>query len=66
VRVRATLVLPNYPRYRHRMELIERSRFVPRPGCEPLVPDWKRAEWACVVLPEGDLATKEASDEHPN
>jgi uncharacterized protein len=53
VRVRATQVFPNCPRYIHRMALIERSRFVPRVGREPPVPDWKRAEWACDVLPEG-------------
>ena len=51
VRVRATQVFPNCPRYIHRMALIERSRFVPRPGIETPVPAWKRAEWACDVLP---------------
>jgi uncharacterized protein len=60
VRVRTTQVFPNCPRYIHRMELVERSRFVPRADAEPPVPDWKRAEWACDVLPEGDPATKEA------
>ena len=30
VRVRATQVFPNCPRYIHRMALVERSRFVPR------------------------------------
>ena len=56
VRVRATQVFPNCPRYIHRMELVERSRFVPEPGFEPPVPDWKRTEWACDVLPAGDPA----------
>jgi predicted pyridoxine 5'-phosphate oxidase superfamily flavin-nucleotide-binding protein len=64
VRVRATHVFPNCPRYIHRMRLVERSRFVPRPDSEPPVPDWKRAEWACDVLPRGDPPTWEASDEH--
>jgi uncharacterized protein len=64
VRVRATQVFPNCPRYIHRMRLVERSRFVPRPDAEPPVPDWKRAEWACDVLPKGDPATEETSDEH--
>jgi uncharacterized protein len=63
VRVRATQVFPNCPRYIHRMQLVERSRFVPRRDGEPPVPDWKRAEWACDVLPKGDPATEEASDE---
>ena len=30
VRVRATQVFPNCPRYVHKLELVERSRFVPR------------------------------------
>ena len=56
VRVSATQVFPNCPRYIHRMELVERSRFVPRPDHEPPVPDWKRTDWACDVLPAGDPA----------
>ncbi len=51
VRVRATEVFPNCPRYIHRYALVERSRFVPREGCEAPVPDWKRSEWARDVLP---------------
>jgi uncharacterized protein len=54
VRVRAREVFPNCPRYIHRYELVERSRFVPRGGGEPPpVPDWKRREWARDVLPGG-------------
>ena len=56
VRVHATEVFPNCPRYIHRMELVERSRFVPRPQCETPVPDWKRTDWARDVLPAGDPA----------
>lgn len=56
VRVRATEVFPNCPRYIHRMALVARSRFVPRAGREPPIPDWKRTEWACDVLPAGDPA----------
>jgi predicted pyridoxine 5'-phosphate oxidase superfamily flavin-nucleotide-binding protein len=56
VRVRATEVFPNCPRYIHRMELVERSRFVPRAGETTPVPDWKRTAWACDVLPAGDPA----------
>jgi len=51
VRVRATEVFPNCPRYIHRMQLVERSEFEPRDGCEPPVPAWKRTEWARDVLP---------------
>jgi predicted pyridoxine 5'-phosphate oxidase superfamily flavin-nucleotide-binding protein len=53
VRVRALQVFPNCPRYIHRMALVERSRFVPEAGRETPVPDWKRADWACDVLPRG-------------
>ncbi len=56
VRVRATEVFPNCPRYIHRMALVERSRFVPRADRETPVPDWKRSSWACDVLPQGDPA----------
>jgi predicted pyridoxine 5'-phosphate oxidase superfamily flavin-nucleotide-binding protein len=51
VRVRATEVFPNCPRYIHRMALVERSRYVPRSGHEPPVPAWKRTDWARDVLP---------------
>jgi predicted pyridoxine 5'-phosphate oxidase superfamily flavin-nucleotide-binding protein len=56
VRVRATEVFPNCPRYIHRMALVERSRFVPREHAEPPVPEWKRTSWACDVLPANDPA----------
>jgi uncharacterized protein len=56
VRVRATHVLPNCPRYVHRMEIVERSRFVPHESCETPVPDWKRRPWSRDVLAAGDPA----------
>ncbi len=58
VRVQATQVFPNCPRYIHRMELVERSRFVPAADHDPPVPDWKRTDWACDVLPAGDPARR--------
>ncbi|MEA2257016.1 MAG: uncharacterized protein QOG35_3061 [Solirubrobacteraceae bacterium] len=51
VRVQATEVFPNCPRYIHRLALVGRSRFVPRSGCETPVPEWKHSEWARDVLP---------------
>jgi uncharacterized protein len=57
VRVKATQVFPNCPRYIHRMALVERSRFVPHAECETPVPEWKRTEWARDVLPAGDPAS---------
>jgi uncharacterized protein len=56
VRVTATQVFPNCPRYIHRMALIERSRFVPRADHAAPVPEWKRSTWACDVLPHDDPA----------
>jgi predicted pyridoxine 5'-phosphate oxidase superfamily flavin-nucleotide-binding protein len=58
VRVRATEVFPNCPRYIHRMELVERSRFVPHQGVPTPVPDWKRSDLAAGVLPAGDPAAE--------
>lgn len=56
VRVQATEVFPNCPRYIHKLQLVARSRFTPRADCEPPVPDWKRREWARDVLAAGDPA----------
>jgi predicted pyridoxine 5'-phosphate oxidase superfamily flavin-nucleotide-binding protein len=59
VRVRPTEVFPNCPRYIHRMTLVGRSKFVPREEQQVPVPDWKRTDWACDVLPAGDPAREE-------
>jgi hypothetical protein len=59
VHVRATDVLPNCSRYVHRLELVERSRFVPHEGVAPPVPDWKRREWSHDALPEDHPARGE-------
>jgi uncharacterized protein len=56
VRVRATEVFPNCPRYIHKLHLVEHSRFVPRQACETPIPDWKNSAWARDVLPPGDPA----------
>jgi uncharacterized protein len=61
VRVHATQVFPNCPRYIHRMALVERSRFVPHAGVETPFPDWKRTDWACDVLPERDAQSGQKS-----
>jgi uncharacterized protein len=58
VRVRATQVFPNCPRYIHRMSLVARSRFVPRAATVPPVPEWKRADWARDALPANDPARR--------
>ena len=56
MRVRATEVFPNCPRYIHEYRLVKRSRFVPKTDCETPVPAWKRSEWAHDALPENDPA----------
>ncbi len=56
VRVSATEVFPNCPRYIHEYKLVKRSRFVPTAECETPVPQWKQSEWAHDVLPENDPA----------
>ena len=56
VRVRASHVFPNCPRYIHHYKLIQRSRFVPKKECKTPVPEWKRSDWARDVLPADDPA----------
>jgi predicted pyridoxine 5'-phosphate oxidase superfamily flavin-nucleotide-binding protein len=52
VRVTATEIFPNCPRYIHKLELVERSRFVPQAGVETPEPEWKSADWARDVVPK--------------
>ena len=56
VRVRATEVFPNCPRYIHEYRLVQRSRFVPRSDCSTPVPRWKTREWSRDTLPTKDPA----------
>jgi hypothetical protein len=58
VRVRAGEVFPNCPRYIHKYQLVERSRFVPHAECETPVPDWKRNPEYADALPASDPARK--------
>jgi predicted pyridoxine 5'-phosphate oxidase superfamily flavin-nucleotide-binding protein len=62
VRVRADQVFPNCPRYIHRYQLVERSRFVPKAACETPVPAWKTREWSRDALPENDPARNPARE----
>jgi predicted pyridoxine 5'-phosphate oxidase superfamily flavin-nucleotide-binding protein len=59
VRVTATHVFPNCPRYIHRMTLAERSVHAPRAGHEPPVPAWKTFDAFRDALPERDRAAAE-------
>ena len=58
VKVSVRQVFPNCPRYIHKMQLVERSKFVPHTAVSTPVPGWKRMEWACDVLPAGDAALR--------
>jgi hypothetical protein len=54
--VEARSIYPNCPRYIHKYELVERSRFVPHPATQTPIPAWKESEWARDVLPANDPA----------
>lgn len=56
VRVEARKIYPNCPRYIHKYELVERSRFVPHVAEETPIPAWKTSDWAKDVLPANDPA----------
>jgi predicted pyridoxine 5'-phosphate oxidase superfamily flavin-nucleotide-binding protein len=62
VKVAVREIFPNCPRYIHRMQLVERSKFVPRSAVPTPVPGWKRMDWACDVLPAGDPAREPESE----
>ncbi|MEO5511440.1 MAG: pyridoxamine 5'-phosphate oxidase family protein [Longimicrobiales bacterium] len=51
VQVEAARIYPNCPRYIHKYEMVERSKFVPRNGVQTPEPDWKAAPWAAGALP---------------
>jgi len=54
VRVTVENMFINCPRYIHRMKKIEQSEYVPEPGCETPVPEWKTLEVVQDVLPDSD------------
>ena len=56
VKIKVRQVFPNCPRYIHKMQLVERSSFVPRAEVKTPVPAWKRMEWSCDVLAKDDPA----------
>ena len=51
VRVHASAIFPNCPRYIHRMQLVELSAYSPQPGHEPPEPAWKQMPAFREVLP---------------
>jgi predicted pyridoxine 5'-phosphate oxidase superfamily flavin-nucleotide-binding protein len=62
VRVAARHIFPNCPRYIHRMQLVERSAYVPAAGCTPPIPKWKTWPQFNEVLPASDPARAKDGD----
>ena len=60
VRVHAERIFLNCPRYLHRWELVEYSRYAPGVEEEPPVPDWKLRPEYREALPERDRAALDA------
>lgn len=54
VRIRATRIFPNCPRYIHKMQLVEYSTYAPRPDYSPPVPAWKTFDTFRDALPARD------------
>ena len=56
VRITATRIFPNCPRYVHKMQLLEHSVYAPRPDYTPPVPAWKTFDEFHAYLPARDRA----------
>lgn len=54
VRVMASRIFPNCPRYIHKMQLVEYSAYAPRPDHVPPVPAWKTFDVFRDALPARD------------
>lgn len=52
VRVTATKVWVNCPRYIHRYKKLDQSKYVPQAACETPLASWKRLDMVQDVLPE--------------
>jgi predicted pyridoxine 5'-phosphate oxidase superfamily flavin-nucleotide-binding protein len=60
VRMTAERIFPACPRYIHKMQLVEYSRYAPRADYQPPVPEWKTFDEFRDALPARDLV--DASD----
>lgn len=54
LRVTASRIFPNCPRYLHKMQVVEYSSYAPRPDYEPPVPAWKGFDVFRDALPARD------------
>ncbi|HET9694626.1 MAG TPA: pyridoxamine 5'-phosphate oxidase family protein [Steroidobacteraceae bacterium] len=59
VRIQATRIFPNCPRYIHRMSPVETSVHAPRDNYDPPVPAWKTFDAFRDALPARDRAAAE-------
>ena len=59
IRVSVTEVWPNCPRYVHRHQRVQASRYVPRPECKTPLAGWKRIDMLQDDLPAKDLGRAE-------
>lgn len=59
VRVTASMIFPNCPRYLHKMQLVEYSAYAPRPDYVPPVPAWKTFDTFRDALPARDRGEDE-------
>lgn len=60
VRVTPRHIFPNCPRYIPKMQIVEPSPYVPRPGCSAPIPKWKTWPHFNEVLPAGDPARNDS------
>ena len=63
VRVTATRIFPNCPRYIHRMRLVAHSVYAPRANHAPPEPDWKRMDVFRDALPKRRRPGRRTGDE---
>lgn len=59
VRVSVTEIFSNCPRYIHRYQRVETSKYVPQAGCETPSPQWKRINVLQDALPDHDKTVAE-------
>jgi uncharacterized protein len=55
VRIAIREVFGNCPRYIHKYQLVERSSYMPKEGCETPIPDWKKQPDFSPILRKDDL-----------
>lgn len=61
VRLRLSELWQNCPRYIHRYQKVQPSRYVPRPECATPLAEWKRIDMIQDALPARDAAKAQAA-----